>query len=116
MVMRLPLPDIAATRQAVPASIRRSGREAVKADYNFDVTGPEIALSARNPALLLRFQTVDQPPTGPRESGKYIHLSMTLNQAMYLLAQLQAVQRHTGAPVPSVQETPLQVPPAKERN
>lgn len=88
----------------------------MKADFNFDVTEPEIALSANLPALLLRFQTVDQPPSGPQRSGKYIHLSMTLDQAMYLLARLQAVQRHTSAPVPSIQEIPIAVPLASKRN
>jgi hypothetical protein len=88
----------------------------MQADFNFDVALPEIILSAKNPALALRFQTVDQPPSGPQLSGKYIHLTMTLGQAMLLLAQLQKVQQHLGAPIPSVEPKPIYVPPAKDRN
>lgn len=88
----------------------------LKPDFSYDVTEPVIILSEKNPALSLRFQTVDQPPSGPQLSGKYIHLTMTLDQAMLLLAHLQAVQRHIGAPVPDVQATPIHVPPAKDRN
>jgi hypothetical protein len=88
----------------------------MQVDFEFDVAHPEIILSATSSALALRFQTVDQPPSGPQLSGKYIHLTMTLGQAMYLLARLQAVQQHTGVSIPTIEGESIFIPPARSRN
>lgn len=88
----------------------------MKAAFNYEVVNPEIALNQQRPGLLLRFQTVVQRPRGPQLSEKHIHLTMTLDQAMLLLAQLQRVQRYTNASVPTFREEPISVPPAKDRN
>lgn len=87
----------------------------MKADYEFDITDLDLIVSQDGKGLMLRAQTVDQPPTGPRRSGKYIHLSLTPSQAMRLLGHLQRAQAHFGYPDVADAET-VKVPPRKDQN
>ena len=87
----------------------------MKADSEFFVT--DFALLARpdGNGFVVRGETVDQLPSGPQRSGKYIHLTMTPKQAASLLAHLQAAQKQFGFPIAPPSDKTA-VPPAKDRN
>ncbi len=67
-------------------------------------------------ALMLRSQLVDHTPHGPQLSGKYIHLTMSTELAMQLLAVLQEAQKTLGLARHLDQVEVIAVPPAKDRS
>jgi hypothetical protein len=87
----------------------------MNADFNYYVTDPEIIINPNGKGLILRFQTVDQPSTGPQRSGKYIQLEMALDPALRLMGVLQAMQKAMNLPDPPPANK-IFVPPAKDRN
>jgi hypothetical protein len=87
----------------------------MKADFNHDVTDIELMSDARGAVFVIRSQVIDQLPSGPRRSGKYIHLTMTARQAMRLLALLHGAQTKLNLPIPADVRLTT-VPPAKDRH
>lgn len=87
----------------------------MNADYSYDITDLELVVSKDGSIFMIRAQVVDQPPSGPRRSGKYIHLTMTAKHAMNLLPMLQNAQKQhglkAGGPV-----TTLDVPGKRDLN
>lgn len=88
----------------------------MKADVEIYATNSEIIVS-KNQAnqLIARFQIVEQLPSGPQRSGKFLHLSLTSAQATRLLGMLQAWHARMGLPDPVTPEM-IDVPRAKDRS
>lgn len=88
----------------------------MKADVEYYATDAEIIVNkSQLGQLITRFQIVDQLPSGPQRSGKFLHLILTSAQATRLLGALQAWHKHMGLPDPAIPEA-IDVPPAKDRN
>jgi hypothetical protein len=90
--------------------------ETMKADLEIYALDPNvIVMSDQQSQLIIRCEMVDQLPAGPKRNGKYVHLTMTMGQAMRLLSMLQGVQHQYGlASEPPA--TIIPVPPTKDRN
>lgn len=78
-------------------------------------------LIVQPPNVAIRCQIVRTIPAGvptdagPQSSERYIHLGLTVGDAMRLLGQLQEAQRTLGLPTPP-QATLTAVPPDKGRH
>lgn len=59
---------------------------------------------------------VEQSHQGPQRTEDEVHLTLTIRQAMRLLAMLQAVQTKYGLPAHTDPVSETIVPPAKDRN
>jgi hypothetical protein len=89
----------------------------MKADIELYLTDPDVIIDKKQPSqLIIRAQLVEQRPSGPQRSGKYAHMTMTLEQAMRLLLTLQGVHAALKLPPLAVPPTMIDVPPAKDRN
>ena len=87
---------------------------AMKSDLDVSGYQPDLVAGKDGRQIIVRCEIIDQIATGPRRSGKYIHLDLTAADAMQLLSRLQAAQKQFGWPVP--QTTVISVPPAADRN
>jgi hypothetical protein len=88
----------------------------MNADFDFHVADPEVAINPGGTMLVLRFQTAEPFQHGHKRSGKYIHLNMTTDFAMRLLAVLQQVKEMMALPDPPPLPPAILVPPVKDRN
>jgi hypothetical protein len=81
-----------------------------------DVTGyrPNLSVSRDRKLFVIECELVNHLPEGPQQSGKCIHLGLTVDDAMRLLSLLQEAQRKLNLLAP--QATMTVVPPAKDRN
>jgi hypothetical protein len=87
----------------------------MKDDTTFDVHNFAVLANLNLTSVSVRAQIVDQLPSGPQLSEKYVRLTMTTEQAMFLLAMLQAVQARLSLGIAGTVHE-VTVPPAKERN
>jgi len=55
----------------------------------YDVTNPRVQTGSNGQAFVLRFDQLERTDTGPRPTGRYIHLTMLRAEASTLLEQLQ---------------------------
>ena len=88
----------------------------MEADFEFLVTNPQAVGQPERNALLLRFELFQQSPDGLQQSGRFVHLSLTPQNAMRLLAILQAVQGAMKLPAEPTPPTRIDVPPEKDRH
>jgi hypothetical protein len=88
----------------------------MKPEYYHHVADPEIVGQPGSPNAILRFQTVETQQGQSRRSGKHIHLELTNESAMRLLAVLKLYQNHLGLPDDPTPPIRTDVPPAKDRH
>jgi hypothetical protein len=83
----------------------------------FDLYGiaPQVMTTKDGKNFTIQWESVEQTPSGPRRTEKYIHLSMTAADAMRLLGLLEGARQTHGLPV-QANVTQLDVPPLKDRN
>jgi hypothetical protein len=67
-------------------------------------------------ALTIVGDVVATTPKGPKRTANAVHLTLSAQQAMRLLAMLQVVQSKCNLPLPVDPVTETAVPPAKDRN
>jgi hypothetical protein len=82
----------------------------------FLVRAPSIAVQKDLKHLAIIFDLVQQIPNDPQPLEKNIHLGMTMEDAMRLLAVLRSAQQQFDIPDTTAQVTLTDVPPAKDRN
>ena len=85
-----------------------------KADIDLPATDIAVVASQTFDEVLIIAEKVDHPPSGPRRSGKTIHLRVTRKQAMMLLAGQETVRKALNLP-PVPEALAEYVPPPDER-
>jgi len=75
-----------------------------------------VVLNLQKTALMLRCQLVEHTQNGPQLAGKYMHLTMTTELAMDLLAALQTMQKTHDLKLSDVLIETGAVPPEKDRH
>ena len=83
-----------------------------------DISGyaPNLVVNRARTQILIDCEMVEHTAEGPRRSGKRIHLGLTIDDAMRLLALLKDAQRRLELPDYPLSPTMTEVPRAKDRN
>jgi hypothetical protein len=83
-----------------------------------DISGymPQVMVGRDNGQFIIRCEIVDHQTAGPQRSGKYVHLGLTPEDAMRLLALLRSAQAKLSLPDHPLAVGSLEVPATKDRH
>ncbi len=88
-----------------------------KRDHDLVGCDPVILMSSADAAQIeIRTELIDHSGLVARRSGRFVHLGISLADAMQLLALLKGLQKQLGLPDHAGPVRGISVPPAKDRN